>query len=65
MGRQGKVLRRGFVDIGTASPRYFGQPGHSVSDFALTQVEQIYSANVFVTKVMERQLINKVGFDKQ
>ena len=39
---------------------HFRLPGHSVSDLVFTPVEKIHSDNVFVIKVRERHLINKL-----
>ena len=47
---------------GTTLPvgEHFQLPGHNVSDFVFTPVEKIYSTNIFVRKVRERHLINRL-----
>ena len=37
--------------------QHFRQPGHSLSDCVFISVEKIYSANVFVRKARERNII--------
>ena len=39
---------------------HFRQPGHSVANLVFTPVEKIFSDNVFVRKVRERNLINRL-----
>ena len=39
---------------------HFRLPGHSVADLVFTPVERIYSNNVFVRKVREKLLINRL-----
>jgi hypothetical protein len=50
--------------------QHFHQPGHYVSEFVFTQVEKIYSNNIFVKKAREKNLINTLdliehGLNKQ
>ena len=39
---------------------HFRQPGHSVANMVFTSIEKIFSDNIFVRKVRERQLINNL-----
>ena len=60
-GHRNTIVQQCHENTTLAVGQHFRLPGHSVSDLVFTPVEKIFSNNVFVRKVRERQLINKLG----
>ena len=59
-GHRNTIVQQCHENTTVAVGQHFRLPGHSVSDLVFTPVEKIFSSNVFVRKVRERQLINKL-----
>ena len=44
---------------------HFQGRGHSVADMIFTPIEKIYSDNIFVRKIREKRLINKLDMIRE